>query len=130
MLLGVPDAKPDRTVKQFIAAALSTDEQQLPTDQALRLVQAAAAHHGREQHALDHEIWKHQTTAAAAPTHDPHPERLVALATAFAPPSGPIRYGCLDAFAPSFAGTGSLDESVGGQQAAAARQAALRADRS
>ncbi|MEV7595663.1 hypothetical protein AB0O42_35930, partial [Streptomyces sp. NPDC089922] len=83
MLLGIPDVKPDRMVKRFIATALGTDEQQLPTGQALRLVQAAAAHHGVEPHALDHEIWKYQTTAAGAHKQDTQAEHLTALAHAF-----------------------------------------------
>jgi hypothetical protein len=64
MLLGLPDVKPDRMVKRFIATALGTEEQQLSTDRVVRLVQAAAAHHGAQQQALDHEIWKYQTSAS------------------------------------------------------------------
>ncbi|MET9183536.1 hypothetical protein ABZX88_35805 [Kitasatospora aureofaciens] len=66
MLLGVPDVKPDRMIKRFIATALGIDEQQLATDRVVRLVQAAAARHGAQQHALDHEIWKYQTSASHA----------------------------------------------------------------
>jgi hypothetical protein len=84
MLLGIADVKPDRMVKRFIATALGTDEQQFSNDKAIRLVQAAAAHHGVEQHALDHEIWKYQTSTADAQAQGTQAEQLTALATALA----------------------------------------------
>ena len=84
MLLGIADVKPDRMVKRFIATALGTDEQQLSTDQAVRLVQAAAAHHGAEQHTLDHEIWKYQTATVGAHEQGTQTEHLTTLATALA----------------------------------------------
>ena len=90
MLLGIADVKPDRMVKRFITSALGPDEQPLSDDQVVDLVKATAAHHGVDPRALDHEIWKHQTTAPPAAATAAGAEHLVSLAQAFASRAFPI----------------------------------------
>ena len=90
MLLGIADVKPDRMVKRFITSALGPDERPLPDDRIVDLVKAAAALHGADPRALDHEIWTHQTTAPPAAATTAGAEHLVSLAQAFIGRAFPI----------------------------------------
>jgi hypothetical protein len=62
--LGLPEVKPDRMIRRFVAAALGRPgETTVKLDEARDLVIAAAARLGVSPRALDHAIWSHQSGA-------------------------------------------------------------------
>jgi hypothetical protein len=83
MLAGLPDVKPDRMVIRFLAAALDIDEGSITLDRAVGLVQAAAAHFGVDQRALDHEIWEYQSGRRSGHDNVSEREQLAELARSF-----------------------------------------------
>lgn len=89
MLLGLADVKPDRMVTRFVAAALGVSEASLAPDRVALLVQAAAAHHAVDAGALDHKIWKYQTSQPSTQEGTPA-DHLKALAIALSDRCLPI----------------------------------------
>ena len=64
MLLGLPEVKPDRMIRRFVAAALGRPrETAVGVDEARDLVMGAAARLGVSPRALDHAIWAYQSRA-------------------------------------------------------------------
>ena len=64
MLVGLPEVKPDRMIRRFVAAALGRPrETAVGVDEAHNLVMAAAARLGVSPRALDHAIWAYQSRA-------------------------------------------------------------------
>jgi hypothetical protein len=62
MLVGLPEVKPDRMIRRFVAAALGRPrETSVSVDEARRLVLAAARRLGVSPRALDYAIWAHQS---------------------------------------------------------------------
>lgn len=60
--LGLPEVKPDRMIRRFVAAALGRPgEATVKLDEARDLVIATAARLGISPRALDHAIWSHQS---------------------------------------------------------------------
>ena len=64
MLVGLPEVKPDRMIRRFVAAALGRPrETAVGVDEARNLVMAVAARLGVSPRALDHAIWAYQSRA-------------------------------------------------------------------
>jgi hypothetical protein len=62
MLVGLPEVKPDRMIRRFVAAALGRPgETAVTVEEARELVMAAAASVGVSPRALDHAIWAYQS---------------------------------------------------------------------
>jgi hypothetical protein len=62
MLVGLPDVKPDRMIRRFVAAALGrSSAAAVGVDEARDLVMAAAASLGVPPRDLDRAIWAHQS---------------------------------------------------------------------
>ena len=65
MLVGLPEVKPDRMIRRFVAAALGRPgETAVKTGEARELVLATAARLDVSPRALDHAIWAYQGQAA------------------------------------------------------------------
>ncbi len=65
MLLGLPEVKPDRMIRRFVAAALGRPrETAVGVDEARLLVLGAAARLGVPARALDNAIWAYQSRPA------------------------------------------------------------------
>ena len=66
MLVGLPEVKPDRMIRRFVAAALGRSaETAVGVDEARDLVMAAAARLGVSPRELDYAIWAYQSGARA-----------------------------------------------------------------
>jgi hypothetical protein len=64
MLVGLPDVKPDRMVRRFVADALGrSGATAVGADEARDLVMATAARMGVSPRELDHAIWSYQSGA-------------------------------------------------------------------